>query len=186
MVERKSRHSPITKVKFHEINRSIKAGLQGNAYSAAHLAEMHGTSAETVRAVRRAGTWPRYEQGKRDRRARQVERQKLYRIDDGGMHGASGLKILKAAKANEPETKTLTIAEYDDLMKLKKEVNRLKEWKYNMMNPEVHTPFGLSIPNTPVEPSPRPKEPEADEPDPIAPKKRLGLFGRRGVRRIDD
>lgn len=60
----------ITKKKFHEIKRAIKAQALTQKYDRKPLASALGVSETTVNNVKRAATWPAYEDYKADRRAR--------------------------------------------------------------------------------------------------------------------
>lgn len=71
-----SRNTEITKPKFYSINRDIKAAVVTNSYDAIRIARKQSVSAETVRAVRRAGTWPKWQHIKAERNQRRVERAK--------------------------------------------------------------------------------------------------------------
>lgn len=55
-----SKRTRLTKSKFHAINRELKDGIsvKGTAFA-------HQVSEETVRTVKRAKTWPRFEEMKR-------------------------------------------------------------------------------------------------------------------------
>ena len=53
-----ARATRITKIKFHSINRDIKAEIQNGTYDSSLIAAQQHVSTETVRAVRRAKTWP--------------------------------------------------------------------------------------------------------------------------------
>lgn len=70
MQERKSTRTPITRKKFLEINRDIKAatGVRSSVVMS-NLAIKHGVSRETVRTIKLAGTWPKFVLAKRDRRS---------------------------------------------------------------------------------------------------------------------
>jgi hypothetical protein len=61
MVDRKTRKSPLTKQMFWAIKRTINLAVVQRDYDAHKIALEHGVSDETVRAVRRTGTWPKYE-----------------------------------------------------------------------------------------------------------------------------
>lgn len=62
----------ITQKRFYTISRAIKGAVKANSYNANELAKWFGISPETVRAVRRAGTWPQFIRDKQARRARVV------------------------------------------------------------------------------------------------------------------
>lgn len=64
----------ITQKTFYSINRSIKEALKARTYSSTEIAKFWGVSPETVRAIRRAGTWPQFIRDKETRRARVVNR----------------------------------------------------------------------------------------------------------------
>lgn len=67
MVNRKTHKSPLTKQMFWEINRTITLSVVQRNYDAHRIALEHGVSDETVRGIRRTGTWPKYEEAKRAR-----------------------------------------------------------------------------------------------------------------------
>jgi hypothetical protein len=66
MEERKSKRSPVTRKKFLEISKHVKEGLRLGLYDAKDVADQYGVSAETIRAVRRAGTWPQWVRNKQE------------------------------------------------------------------------------------------------------------------------
>jgi hypothetical protein len=72
MNQRKSRKS-LDKRLFYAISREVKSTLVGGSYKADDIAKAHSVSSETVRSVRRAGTWPKFVENKKARRVRQVE-----------------------------------------------------------------------------------------------------------------
>lgn len=73
MQQRKTKRTPVSKALFYAINRDIKEqNTYGNGGLVAIIAATHGVSDETVRAIRRAKTWPKYVEKKQDRRIREV------------------------------------------------------------------------------------------------------------------
>ncbi|NQD41433.1 hypothetical protein [Glutamicibacter halophytocola] len=56
----------ITKAQFHKVMRNVKSG----ELTAAEIAKLNGISIESVRAIKRAKTWPNFEAAKQARRVK--------------------------------------------------------------------------------------------------------------------
>lgn len=76
-MEHQPRRSPLKRKEFLEISSKIKACRKLGIYNAARLAKESSVSQETIRAVRRAGTWPQWERDKEARRKRALARPRL-------------------------------------------------------------------------------------------------------------
>jgi hypothetical protein len=64
--------TPISKIKFHSINRDVRAAVATNSYNANRIAGAQNVSAESVRSVKRTGTWPKFLEYKKANRSRQI------------------------------------------------------------------------------------------------------------------
>lgn len=60
----------LTKAKFLAISRDVKDAIKANKYNAKKLGKKHGVSRETIGNVNRLKTWPRFEQFKAAKRAK--------------------------------------------------------------------------------------------------------------------
>lgn len=117
-----SRSRKLNKIKFHSINRDVKAAQVTNSYNAIEIGRQHFVSRETVNAVRRAGTWPQWEQNKAELNRKRIERAKKAidaprtlpePIDDSG----------------EEDMVTITRSRFHNFVLLDSRVKTLEDWR---------------------------------------------------------
>lgn len=139
MVDRKTRKSPLTKQMFWAIKRTISANLAVGTYDAHRIGLEHDVSDETVRAVRRTGTWPKYEAVKL---ARNLRRGRTHQVPvppvaPWPLRGKSASEIAQGlvdafdAEANptitkSPDKKTVSIS-VEDYKRLVTERNEYRD-----------------------------------------------------------
>jgi hypothetical protein len=132
MNQRKSRKS-LDKRLFYAISREVKSTLVGGSYKADDIAKAHSVSSETVRSIRRAGTWPKFIENKKARRARVAKLQAQRTVKAGSS---------AASQSSEPSHVMLTRAEYKDLMEMRDIVRELDLWRHLCYKNEVE---GLAV-----------------------------------------
>jgi hypothetical protein len=94
MVERKTSRKAIAKRKFYAINRDIK-DARTTGLKLSDIAKMHSVSYETVRTIRAAGTWPKFEEMKRSRNVQRATGAKVPSIN--GMTADEATEALNQA-----------------------------------------------------------------------------------------
>jgi hypothetical protein len=119
MQQRNSRRSPVTRPLFRDIMRDVKIA-RVSGVKTVDIAKYHNVSAETVRAVRRAGTWPQYERDKQARIQRVIERQ------SGHPAGRPLVGLVPpAADPLKKKTVTVDLDHYDQLLRERSDAQRL-------------------------------------------------------------
>ncbi|MFB6518604.1 hypothetical protein [Streptomyces sp. NPDC056401] len=113
---RKAPAKPLTRDKFRNILRAVASAKQ-NGRSMDQVAERQGVSVETVRAVRRTGTWVEFVRYKKSLRAKKNGADAPAKVTPE--------EVAQAAQAEEtkPETPTVTREEF---LALQKTVNELR------------------------------------------------------------
>lgn len=114
-----TRSAKIDRKTFHKINRDIKTAMAGKTYNAETIGLKHGVSPESVRAIRRAKTWPQWERDKAEKNRRRMKGPKS--------QIAVPVREIKSPFAEDEDTVTITRSRFHHFLELERRADGLPQ-----------------------------------------------------------